>query len=105
MCTNYYSDFKAILFNILGGVLVILLERLISFVLRKFKLYRFKSIFGQDVIDNFNLIYTKFQMTQVYTFDGRPEPMPFVKTTLYQKFSINNPISYSETKSSNLNYS
>jgi hypothetical protein len=97
---NIQNDLKSILLNILGGVLVILLDRLYLFLSRKLKDHNFKKIFGQDVNKEFNLIYTKFQLANLYNYDGTSASFPYIKHSIFQGFNIQNPISESETKSS-----
>ena len=83
---------KTVIFNIIGGILVILLDRLSIFLCKRYKSRRFKKIFGSDLSNSYKIIYTKYQMAQVYNAEGRVESQPFIKPSLYLRFSINNPI-------------
>lgn len=98
LCADYWTDFKNIGFNILGGVAVIGLERLIFFLRRKYKFYKLKRLFGQDIIKDYKLTYGQFVLSEVYDSKGNKLHFPFRKIETNTFHSIIDPVSFSDTK-------
>ncbi|MBP1640247.1 MAG: hypothetical protein H6Q17_1830 [Bacteroidetes bacterium] len=88
------KDFHDLVINLLGGVLVAVLDRLIIFLNAKFKSFKFKQIFGND-LSNFNLVYGKMVLKPQYV---RQDKFPYLKPSTNKQFSINNPVSFAETR-------
>jgi hypothetical protein len=92
------DDFKSLIINLLGGILVILLDRLYLYLRKILKAYRFKKIFGKDIINNFNIVYGKMRLKLVYKSNGSIESHPYTKGN-DKSFRISEPVAFSETKS------
>lgn len=88
------KDTHDLLINLLGGILVALLDRLIIFLNRLFKGYRYKQIFGKDSTD-FNIVYGKMVLNPLYASQDR---FAYLKPNTVGKFSISSPVSFAETR-------
>lgn len=100
MCkeTLFNQDFKSLLINLLGGVLVILLDRLYLFLRKKLKAMRFKKIFGKDIYENYSIVYGKMRLKTPYDNSGKVMQFPYEKFN-GASFRISEPVSFTETKS------
>lgn len=98
LCSNNFDDIKNIGFNILGGIAVIGLERLIEYIRRKYRFYKIKRLFGQDVDNDFKLVYGQFVLNNVYDANGTILTHPFTKPGTSNTHSILDPVSFSDTK-------
>jgi len=96
--SNNVTDLKSIGFNILGGVIVILLDRAYLVLSKKIKNYKLKQIFGKDIINNYKLIYGQFLLKPVYDIKGSLVHHPFIKQGSPLSHSILDPVSFSDTK-------
>lgn len=88
------NDLHDLLFNLLGGILVALLDRLIILINKKLKGYRYKQIFGDDISD-FNIVYGKMVLKPQYS---RLDNFPYLKPNTVGNFSISSPVSFAETR-------
>lgn len=80
--------------NLLGGILVALLDRLIIYLNKKLKGYKFKQIFGNNT-DDFNIVYGKMVLKPQYSSKDK---FPYLKPNSIGQFSISSPVSFSETR-------
>jgi hypothetical protein len=92
------DDLKSLGINLLGGVLVILLDRLYLYQRKKLKAYRFKKIFGEDIDNNFYVVYGKMLLKTPYKSNGQIEEWPYAKLSGIS-FKVSEPVSFTETKS------
>lgn len=88
------NDIRELLINLLGGILVAVLDRFIIFLNKTFKGFRYKQIFGSDSAD-FNIVYGKMVLKPQYTSQDR---FPYIKPNNPGQFSISSPVSFSETR-------
>ena len=88
------TDIHDLLINLLGGFLVAVLDRLIIFLNKTFKSYRFKQIFGNDSED-FKIVYGKMILKPEYSAQDK---FPYLKPNTAGQFSISNPVSFAETR-------
>jgi hypothetical protein len=88
------TDIHDLLINLLGGFLVAILDRLIIFLNKTFKSYRFKQIFGKDSED-FKIVYGKMILKPL---NSDQEKFPYLKPNSNCQFSISNPVSFAETR-------
>jgi hypothetical protein len=100
MCNNLLAneDFKSLWINLLGGVLVILMDRLYLYLKRKLKSFRYKKIFGKDINNDFFIVYGKMLLKTPYDSVGKIEQWPYAKSN-GASFRISEPVSFTETKS------
>jgi len=98
LCSHYLPDIKNIGFNIFGGVIVIILERIYFFINKKIRFYRIKKIFGEDVGIDYKLVYGQFSLKNVFDNKGKPINYPFTKSENGTSHSIIDPVSFSDTK-------
>jgi hypothetical protein len=100
MCNTFLQneDVKSLLINLLGGALVILLDRLYLYLRKRMRSYRYKKIFGKDIRDNFYIVYGKMLLKTVYDKNGKIEEWPYEKAN-GAIFKISEPVSFTETKS------
>jgi hypothetical protein len=100
MCneTMLNQDFKSLLINLLGGVLVILLDRLYLYLRIKLKAFRYKKVFGKDVVDHYSIVYGKMLLKTPYDNSGQVMQFPYTKSN-GASFRISEPVSFTETKS------
>lgn len=90
-----HSDIHDLIINLIGGILVALLDRMIIYLGNFFKNYRFKKIFGKE-INLFNVVYGRMVLKPQYLTQ---DPFPYVKPNINGQFSVSNPVSFTETKS------
>jgi hypothetical protein len=88
------TDIHDLLINLLGGILVAILDRLIIFLNKTFKSYRFKQVFGKDCED-FKIVYGKMILKPIYSDQDK---FPYLKPNADGQFSISNPVSFAETR-------
>ncbi|HUX58249.1 MAG TPA: hypothetical protein VMV77_14840 [Bacteroidales bacterium] len=100
MCINLLQneDLKSLGINLLGGALVILLDRTYLYLRKKLRYYRYKKIFGKDIADDFYIVYGKMLLKTLYDKDGQVEQWPYEKAN-GAIFRISEPVSFTETKS------
>lgn len=100
MCSNLGSneDLKSLGINLLGGVLVILLDRLYLYVSKKVKSWRYKRIFGEDIFTTFYIVYGRLSLKTPYRSNGQVEDWPYEKST-GASFRASETVSFTETKS------
>jgi len=103
MCTQINQDLKAILFNILGGIIVAFLAWIYPMIIKLLKAKRFKKIFGKDSPDQISLIYGKMLLLPCFDERGQQRPFPYHKPgiadALYRVSSI-----LSDTEASSIKY-
>lgn len=92
------GDLKSLGINLLGGVLVIIMDRLYLYLNKKCKSFRFKKIFGNDINSEFYLVYGILSLKKPYNCEGKQEDWPYTKSN-GGFFNISKPVSYIETKS------
>ena len=99
MCTNLFigQDLGSLLINLLGGVLVMLLDRLYLYLRKEFRSFRFKKLFGKD-IENYSIVYGKMLLKTTYDQNGQVMQFPYAKEN-GASFRISEPVSFTETKS------
>jgi hypothetical protein len=100
MC-NYpydFQDFRSIILNIIGGVVVILSERFIRYIGKTYRAYKFEKIFGKDIKDGFNIVYGKMTLQKVFNQQGKIVEYPYTKSN-GGVFKVSEPVSFTETKS------
>lgn len=90
--------------NLLGGVLVIFMERLYSYLIKYFHGKNFKKIFGSS-IDDFNIVYGKMALDKEIINIGQANEnlveklkLPYVKTNSISRFKMETPVSFSEIR-------
>jgi len=88
------KDFHDLGINLLGGIFFALLDRLIIFLIKKIKGYRYKQIFGNDSTQ-FNIVYGKMVLNPKYSSQDR---YPYLKPNIVGQFSISSPVSFAETR-------
>jgi len=88
------NDIRDLGINLLGGVLVAFLDRVIIFLNNKFIGYRYKQIFGNDTIE-FNIVYGKMVLKPRYSNSDR---YPYLKPNTGGEFRISSPVSFAETR-------
>jgi len=88
------KDVHDLLINLLGGILVAVLDRLIIYLNKVIKSYRFKQIFGNDAA-KFNIVYGKMVLKPEYALRDK---FPYQKLNTDKNFSISNPVSFAETR-------
>jgi len=92
------QDIKSLLMSLLCGVLIIILDRLYLFLRRKFKAFRYKKIFGKDILNKYSIVYGKMQLIKPYDNSGQVMQYPYTKSN-GSRFRISAPVSFTETKS------
>jgi len=92
------EDLRSLWINLLGGVLVILLDRFYLYLIKKLRSYRYKKIFGKDIRDCFYIVYGKMLLKTLYNKNGQVEQWPYEKAN-GAIFMISEPVSFIETKS------
>lgn len=92
------QDLKSLGINLLGGVLVILLDRLYLYLRSKLKSFQYKKIFGKDINDDFYIVYGKMLLKTTYNNAGQVEQWPYAKSN-GASFRMSEPVSFTETKS------
>jgi hypothetical protein len=100
MCNYLFDiqDFRSIILNIIGGVFVIFSERILSYIGKKYRAYKFAKIFGKDIKAGLNIVYGKMTLQQVYDRQGNVVDYPYHKSN-GGVFRISEPVSFTETKS------
>jgi len=100
MCSNLVpnQDLKSLGINLLGGVLVILLDRLYLYLRTKLKSFQYKKIFGKDINDDFYIVYGRMLLKTPYNNTGQVEQWPYAKSN-GASFRMSEPVSFTETKS------
>jgi hypothetical protein len=94
------ENLKQILFNIIGGASVLLLERLYFEVKKRYFKWRFKGVFGKDSMDNFILTYGQMRLSPCFDEKGEIRKWPyFHKYKSNSKFNVSSVVSFAETKS------
>ncbi|MBX2947511.1 MAG: hypothetical protein KF725_16905 [Cyclobacteriaceae bacterium] len=88
------KDLHDILINLVGGVLVAALDRLIIYINKTFKAYRFKKIFGQQ-IESFHIVYGTMILKPEYTSKDK---FPYLKPSTNGLFNMTRPVSFAETR-------
>lgn len=84
--------------NLLGGIIVILLDRSYFYLRNLLKAFRYKKIFGDDINNDFYIVYGKLLLEQPYDRDGKIVNLPYKKSGGWH-FRISEPVSFTETKS------
>ena len=92
------EDLKSLGINLLGGVLVIIMDRLYLYLNKKCKSVRYKKIFGNDINSEFYIVYGKLLLKKPYNSEGKEENWPYTKSN-GGIFNISEPVSFIETKS------
>ena len=59
------EDLKSLGINLLGGVLVIIMDRLYLYLNKKCKSVRYKKIFGNDINSEFYIVYGKLLLKKI----------------------------------------
>jgi hypothetical protein len=72
-------DLKAILFNILGGIIVTVLAWIIMKLSHHFNAVRFKRVFGKQSINETKLVYGKMVLLPSYDENGIVRTFPYSK--------------------------
>lgn len=100
MCNNFLQngDMRSLLLNLVGGALVIILDRLYLFIFKKLRSFNYKKIFGKDVREDFYIVYGKMLLKTLYDKNGQIEQWPYEKSN-GAIFRISEPVSFTETKS------
>jgi hypothetical protein len=89
------KDLHDIFVGLIGGIIVVALDRLIIFLTKKFKYFRFKQVFGSNV-DDFNIVYGKMILKPEYQAKDK---FTYLKPNTRRKFYMSAPVSFAETKS------
>lgn len=79
MCTSIDPDIKAILFNVLGGIIVSLLTWTVIRLYDRLTAVRFKRIFGNESIKDIKLVYGRMVLQPCYDENRKIRTHPFTK--------------------------
>ena len=91
--------FEQIILNMIGGAIVVILDRLYLKLTKRYYGYGFKKIFGKDAEDNFFIVYGRMQLLPCFDQNQNPLKWPYFKPGTDKVFNISSPISFTETKS------
>jgi hypothetical protein len=105
------SDFHAVILNVVGGALIVLLTWGYGWVLRRCRQWALKRLMGIDFDRDgqYQIVYGSFVLPSVHNQNGRLVTHPYIKTPLpltvprqpaLMGFSIDNPVSSSEMRGS-----
>jgi hypothetical protein len=92
-----------IFLNIVGGFLASILSLVVFWSCKRIaEFYRhrsFKKVFGKDAENDFNIVYGKMVLKQLFDEKGKPEKWPYAKSGSGDSFNISAPVSFTATKS------
>lgn len=92
------ENLEQILFNIIGGAAVLILDRIYFEIKKRYYKCNFKSVFGKDSIENFILTYGQMRLLPCHDEKGDIRKWPY-----YHKsgsgFRVSSIVSFTETKS------
>lgn len=91
-------DIKNLILNLLGGFIVIIFERIYSYIKKHYVANKFKRLFGNDIKNKFYIVYGKLHLDNCYEKNGKYLKYPYYKDP-NTRFTISEPISFTETKS------
>jgi hypothetical protein len=90
-----------IILNVIGGFITVALIGLCGWFRARLRRRKFKGVFGEDVFSSdFHLVYAELKLRPLID-DGKPDKHPYRKPGeehLGAKFSIERPVSSSETR-------
>ena len=90
------ADYKSLFLNILGGALLIILDRLWLYFKHIFNCLRYKWVFGNDINSDFSIVYAKFKLKPNFKEDDFNYYKPGIDDS---HFKISEVVSFTETKS------
>jgi len=88
----------SVVFNITGGILVILIFELIKFIKYTLISIEYKKLFGKDIVNNHFIVYGKMKVKELYDKNGQREKYPYIKSN-GKSFNVSEIISFSQMKS------
>jgi len=92
------ENFKQIIFNIIGGAMVLFLGWIYSKIKIKYYKHSFKGIFGKDAAENFILTYGQMRLYPSYDDKGNLIEWPYYHKS-GGKFRVSSIVSIAETRS------
>jgi len=89
---------EQIIYNIIGGAVVIVLGWIFSELKKRYHKCSFKSIFGTDSINNFFITYGRMRLSPCYDEKGNIKKWPYYHK-LGSGFRVSSVVSFAQTRS------
>lgn len=95
------TDFHDFFINYISEIIAFLTTPIIYAIYRYVRNFAFKRVMGKDIVRDYKLIYARFKLMKLQNSKGEEEHFPYVKSSGDIRVSMNDPVSFCETRSIN----